>query len=214
MESFALLDLLQITDRSFPTGGFVHSHGLEWLVKHEPVSLESVLRMRLQEQLGHFELVFLVQAYEHDAENLDGRFHAMLLPLESREASMQMGRQFLRNACDLFGLPALEAAAERLPCCHYPVVYGVVAQALGMAPRTAALTYAFQSVRGQISAAQRLTRLGQTEAQRILHRMKPLIGEAVATALWYPLEDAAPFVPLLDIASMAHERAEVRLFVS
>jgi urease accessory protein len=209
-----LLDLLQITDRSFPTGSFVHSLGLEWLVKHQPLSLDAVLSMRLKEQLGHFELVFLVNAYSMAPRDLDERFHAMVLPRESREASMQVGRQLLRNARDLFDDPQLHASADDMPYGHHPVAYGIVGKTVGLTPRTAAETYAFQAVRGQISAAQRLTRLGQVEAQRLLHRIKPAIDDAVDDALWYPIEEAAPFAPILDIAAMAHERSEVRLFVS
>jgi urease accessory protein len=209
-----LLDLLQITDRTFPTGSFVHSHGLEWLVKNQGVPLHDVLLMRLNEQLAHFELVFLVHAYSMDARDLDERFHAMLLPRESRDASVQVGRQLLRNVCALFENPDLFATAGDLPYGHYPVAYGMVGKAIGLPPETSAESYAFQTVRGQISAAQRLTRLGQTEAQKLLHHLKPAIERAVEVALDYPLEEAGPFAPMLDIAAMAHERSEVRLFVS
>jgi urease accessory protein len=209
-----LLDLLQIADRSFPTGSFVHSHGLEWLAKQPSFDLASVLQMRVHEQLVRFELPFLIKSYTLEAVELDARFHAMLLPRESREASLQVGRQFLRNARDLFPALAECDQADRLPYGHYPIAFGIVAHALGIAAPSAALVYAFQSVRGQISAAQRLTRLGQTEAQRLLHGLKPALRDAVQQALAYPIEEAIPFMPLLDIASMAHERAAVRLFVS
>jgi urease accessory protein len=205
---------LQITDRSFPTGGFVHSYGLEWLVKHQPIDLETVLRMRLTGQLARFELVFAARAYQQDVVELDEQFHAMTLARESREASIQVGRALLRTACDLFARSELDVAARGMPYGHHPVVFGLVAHALGIPVSTAAAAYAFQSIRGQISAAQRLTRLGQSEAQRLLHRIKPEIEQAVELALEYPLGEAAPFAPLLDIASMAHERSEVRLFVS
>src|SRR5207248_999937 len=116
LTAYSLLDLLQINDRSFPTGGFVHSQGLEWLVKQEPLSLEEVLALRLSEQLGRFELVFLAHAYSCETDppspspsprvrgkrELDERFHSMVLAREAREASSQVGRQLLRNACDLF----------------------------------------------------------------------------------------------------------------
>jgi urease accessory protein len=170
--------------------------------------------MRLEHQLARFELVFLARAYEDDATGLDRRFHAMLLARESREASTQVGRQLLRNACDLFRLAQLDAAVCRLPHQHHAVVFGIVGNALGLPFSTAATAYAFQAVRGQISAAQRLTRLGQTEAQRLLHRLKPEIEAAARTAESIPLEEAAVFAPLLDVAAMAHERSAVRLFVS
>jgi urease accessory protein len=125
-----------------------------------------------------------------------------------------VGRALLRTACDLFARPEIEDASRRMAYGHHPVVFGLVAHALGIPADTAAATYAFQSMRGQVSAAQRLTRLGQSEAQRLLHQIKPEIEQAVSIALEYPLEQAVPFVPLLEVASMAHERSEVRLFVS
>ena len=212
--TYSLLDLLQITDRSFPTGGFVHSQGLEWLVKEEPVSLQDVLNLRLREQLSRFELVFVKEAYRAPAPELDERFHSMVLPRESREASGQVGRQLLSNACDLFDKPSLWAARGELPHAHHAIAYGVVCRALEVPTRVGASAYAFQAMRAQVSAAQRLTRLGQTEAQRILHRLKPAIEDAVEAALACPIEEALPFAPLLDIAAMGHERSLVRLFVS
>lgn len=208
-----LLDLLQVVDRSFPTGGFVHSHGLEWLLRHRAVDLEPALHLRLNGQLAPFELVFLVSVWHAEPAALDARYHAMLLPRESREASARVGQQFLRAARDLFPGDVLDAASA-LRHAHAPIAFGMVGQALGLAPYAAATVYAFQTIRAQISAAQRLTRLGQVEAQRLLHRMKPAIVRAADAALRTPLERAAPFAPLLDVASMAHERLPVRLFVS
>jgi urease accessory protein len=223
-----LLDLLQVVDRSFPTGGFVHSHGLEWLVKNSPLDLERLIRLRLEQQFARFELIFLIAAYrngerphhnsppegEGTAEWLDARFHAMLLPYEARDASMRVGRQLLHAAADLYPDMELQEATTTLPYAHHPVVFGLIGRVLGLDTQTAASVYAFQAVRGQISAAQRLTRLGQVEAQRLLHRLKPAIQDAADTAMGRTLDQAAPFMPLLDVAAMAHERAPVRLFVS
>jgi urease accessory protein len=224
--STQLLDLLQVVDRSFPTGGFVHSHGLEWLVKNNPLDLERLIRLRLEQQLARFELIFLLAAYrgrphptplplgEGTAEQLDARIHAMLLPYEARDASMRVGRQLLHAAADLYPDTELQEATATLPYAHHPVVFGLIGRVLGLDAPTAASVYAFQAVRGQISAAQRLTRLGQVEAQRLLHRLKPAIQNAADTAMERSLDEAAPFMPLLDVAAMAHERAPVRLFVS
>src|SRR5206468_1727533 len=108
----------------------------------------------------------------------------------------------------------LRAFAANAPHAHYPIVFAVVARALDIPVRVAALTYAFQMVRGQVSAAQRLMRVGQTEAQRLIHSLKPAMEDAVAVAAETPLEYAGGFAPILDIAAMAHERQPVRLFVS
>lgn len=209
-----LLDLLQVVDRSFPTGAFVHSAGLEWLAAEKLLDLEDVLRLRLSEQLGRFELVFLMHTHEENAVALDARYHARLLAREAREASAQVGRQLLTNAVALFDDTELRSFAAQAPHAHQPIAFAVVAHALELPTRLAALTYAFQAVRGQVSAAQRLMRLGQTDAQRLIHSLKPAMEDAVATALETPLELAGGFAPILDIAAMAHERQAVRLFVS
>ena len=178
------------------------------------LDLEDILRLRLSEQLGRFELVFLMHTYHEDPVSLDVMYHARLLSREAREASAQVGRRFLANAVDLFDDPDLQSFTARAPHAHQPIVFGVVAHTLALSPQLAALTYAFQVVRGQVSAAQRLMRLGQTHAQRLIHALKPAMQEAVAVALETPLETAGGFAPILDVAPMAHERQTVRLFVS
>ena len=83
-----------------------------------------------------------------------------------------------------------------------------------MPPQLAASTYAFQSLRSLVSAAQRLGRLGQWDAQRMLQRLKPDVQAAVETASALPLDEAGAFSPAWDIAAMAHERAPARMFAS
>jgi urease accessory protein len=209
-----LLDLLQISDSSFPTGAYVHSGGLEWLAQRGPLDLEALLRLRLRENLGRLELVFLLAAYERSPIALDERLHALTLPREAREASRQVGRRLLANAVDLFGAAPLLAFADEAPHAHHPVVFGLVGAVLGVPTRTAAEIYAFQTLRGLVSAAQRLTRLGQTEAQRLLHRLKPAVVAAAEEAATLTVETTSAFAPIWDVAAMAHERAAVRLFVS
>lgn len=92
-----LLDLLQVVDRSFPTGAFVHSGGLEWLAARQPFDLEGTLRLRLREQLGRQDLVFVLHSCTEPPDSLDEEYHARLIPREAREASAQVGRQLLRK---------------------------------------------------------------------------------------------------------------------
>lgn len=214
-----LLDLLQVADSAFPTGAYVHSGGLEWLVARGPVDLEALLRLRLRETLGRLELVYVYAAHGAVADAaalaaLDARLHATLLPRETREASAQVGRRLLANAVDLFADARLAAFAAATPHAHQAVAFGATAAALALPARPAAEVYAWMAARGQVSAAQRLMRLGQGEAQRLLHRLKPAVRAAVAVAATLDVTDAAPCAPLLDVAAMAHERAPVRLFVS
>jgi urease accessory protein len=208
------LDLLHIADSSFPSGAYVHSWGLETLAPSTAGELHKVLCSRITESLARFELVFLRHAYVEPVEELDARLDAMLFAREPREASRAVGTSLLRAACELHQSPTLYAFLESGPHRHVPIVFGAIAMQLEVEPALAAETYAFQSLRASVSVMQRLGKLGQREAQQVLHRLKPAVQSAVVTACSVTLEDAGAFAPAWDIAAMQHERAPVRMFAS
>jgi urease accessory protein UreF len=109
---------------------------------------------------------------------------------------------------------ALDAFLLNGPYRHQPVAWGAVAQVLEVPPTRAAEAYAFGALRGQVSAAQRLGWLGQYQAQRLLHALKPGVVAATVLASRLSLDDAGAFAPAWEIASMNHERATSRMFVS
>ena len=208
------LDALHVLDSSFPTGAYVHSFGLEALAPGNAARLQSALALRVQESLARFELVFLLHAYTEDLVDLDERLHAMLLVREPREASALIGTHLLRAVCDLFDRPRTRAFLAEGRHHHQPVAFGAVAADLDLEPQRAAEAYAFGAVRGQVAAAQRLGWLGQRDAQRVLHALKPAVSAAAADAGRLSLADAGAFAPAWDIACMAHERAFARMFAS
>jgi urease accessory protein len=82
-------------------------------------------------------------------------------------------------------------------------------------PLSAALsTYVYQSVAGLCSAALKLIRIGQDGCQRVLRHAVMQTGRVVESSLGIEREDAGWFDPLLEIASMRHEYANERLFIS
>ena len=210
----AWLNALHVLDSSFPTGAYVHSFGLETLAPRGAAELQAALALRVQQSLARFELVFLLHAYRDDLIALDEHLHVMLLAREPREASALIGRHLLRAACDLFDSARLRTFLATGRHHHQPIAFGALAAALRLPADLAAETYAFSSVRGQVAAAQRMGWLGQHDAQRVLHALKPDISAAVAQAARMSLEDAGAFAPAWDIACMAHERAPARMFAS
>lgn len=205
------LDLLQVIDSSFPSGAYAHSFGLESLGADQ---LEARLAARVREGLGRFELVFVQHAYTRPLSALDARLHAMLLPFEARQASALIGTALLRAACELFRDARLSEFLALGPHRHHAVAFGAIAAVLDLPPRLAAETYAFVALRGLVSAAQRLGWLGQRDAQRLLHALKPEVRKAAETACGLQLDMAGGFAPAWDVAAMAHEFAPARMFAS
>jgi urease accessory protein len=208
------LDALHVLDSSFPTGAYVHSFGLETLAPGNVTQLQTALALRLRETLARLELVFLLHAYTDDLVDLDERLHAMLLAREPREASALIGTHLLRAACDLFDNARIKTFLREGRHHHQPIVYGALATALNLPRELAADAYTFSALRGQVAAAQRLGRLGQRDAQRLLHALKPAARAAVDQAGRMTLADAGGFAPAWDVACMAHERAPARMFAS
>ena len=85
---------------------------------------------------------------------------------------------------------------------------------LGIDEKRAVLAYLHQSIACLVSACQRLLPLGQTEATRILWRLKPAIIETAARSATCEIDDACCFMPLLDWGGMEHPALSTRLFVS
>ena len=225
----SLLTLFQLIDGFFPTGAFAHSFGLETYVQGGLVTdrptLEELLRSSLHHGLRNADATAVSLAYKAaqaaDVERitaLDTRLTVMKLPRESREGSMQIGRQFLRNARRLLTNEVVEAYEKRIrsgECAgHHSIAYGLVAAASGIDLHLALLGYLHAFVVGQVSAAVRLIPLGATDGQLIIQSIRPDLLEVGAFAQEAQMGDLGSFTPGLDIRSMQHEQLYSRLFIS
>lgn len=210
----ALLRLLQLGDSALPVGAAAHSFGLESLIEDGLLSadgLESYLQGYLQE-MGALEAAFcraahrLSQLHGHEFvgewRNLNQQLSARKLARESREASLTLGRRFLRLASELLPLDVTEG--------HHVTAFGLVTALVGVDERSAVLGWLHQSTTALVSAAQRLAPLGQTRASQILWRLKPLMEQVPEL----PSREVECFAPLPEIAAMRHSKLATRLFIS
>ena len=225
-EGKSLLTLLQLTDSFFPTGAFAHSFGLETYVQlelvNDPETFEMFLRSTLHHGFRNGDAVAIGLTYKateiEGVVDLDARLTAMRIARESREGSIKIGKQFLRNAAILERNKMLDEYAEgvRSGRCagHHAIAYGLVASAAKIDLFSAVLGYLHAHVVGQVSAAVRLIPLKPTDGQGIIHGIRPDLINTARFAEGADMDDLGGFTPGLDIRGMQHERLYSRLFIS
>jgi len=132
---------------------------------------------------------------------------AALCPSARRRAeTLEQGAAFAAVTRAAWGLDLADMA--------YPVAVGRAA-ALADLPLGPVLSVFLHAVASnQVAAAQRLMPLGQTEAQRRLAALAPVIADVAACAAPGDLDQLGTGAPMIDIAAMRQEALPVRVFRS
>jgi urease accessory protein len=97
--------------------------------------------------------------------------------------------------------------------CH-PAVFGAAAARAGVALADALLGYLQAFAANLVSAGLRLGIVGQSDGQRILARLEPIVAAAAEAAINRDAADFGAATFAADLASMAHETLYTRLFRS
>jgi urease accessory protein len=222
-----LARLLQVNDSAFPTGGYAHSYGFEQIVALgivcDPESMQRHIENHVWPMLVHFELPTVRVAQEAALRDdlpalleLDALVDATKTARELREASGATGSRRMHAFQEAGGSSILisfaHAVEEKRARGHHTVVFGVGLAAL---PQRALLTsWAFQSLSALCLASPKLLRIGQDAAQRVLTACLTEMEANATRSLAVSHDDIGWFDPLADLASMQHEIAHERLFIS
>jgi urease accessory protein len=211
---------------SFPVGAFSYSSGIEWAVEAgditEAASLRGWLASLLADGSGFCDGVFLAHAYCAASSGDDAALRDIaelafaFVPSRERhlETSAQ-GRAFIEIARAAWNCDGLY---RMVSCCDgmivYPVALGLVGAAHGvpLAPMMHAFLHALTS--NWISAGARLIPLGQTDSQRVLASLEPVVLATAQRALAASLDELGSATFRADLASMRHETQYTRLFRS
>jgi urease accessory protein len=221
---------LQTADALFPTGSYAHSLGFEECVRlglvRDEVTLQTFLVEQITPALARFELPYLRLVYEaaqaHDFETLaalDEEIGAAKPARETRAASLSLGRRRLQALRTILpDDPRLLACADALASSrmggHQLTICAVQGAVAGAPLDAVLLSYFYQNLAAIAGAALKLLRIGQDGVQRALRAANAAAPAAAAQSRLVSREQAGCFNPLLEIASMRHERAAERLFIS
>ncbi len=106
-----------------------------------------------------------------------------------------------------------EGEGQQRGVCH-SAVFGAVAASAGIALADALIGYLQALAANLVSAGLRLGIIGQTDGQRILCALEPVVGRAAEAALTRDPADFGAATFAVDLASMMHESQYTRLFRS
>jgi len=224
--SAALYKLMAWLSPAYPVGAFSYSAGIEWAVEAgdicDAATLERWLAVAIRDGSGLSDAVFLVHAHGAATAGNDAALFAVAelaaAFAPSRERFLETtapGRAFFETTLAAWPCAALErlAAAWDGPLA-YPVAVGVAGAGHGIAAEPALAAYLQAVAANLVSAGMRLVPLGQTDGQRVIARIEPLIAATVERALACPLDEIGAAAFRADIASMRHETQHTRLFRS
>jgi urease accessory protein len=230
MRERALFTLLSWFSPSFPTGAFSFSHALETAIEdgrvHDVADLVAYATTVLEHGAGGADAAFLALALRACVTQDD----AALLAIAERAAAMRgsaelaleseaQGRAFLTTIRATTGserIAQLVAALDaRAITPTLPIAVAVAAAASELPAESVVLAFLHGVAQNLVSAGVRLVPLGQTDGQRAIAALAPVVERGVARALAVATPDevttAAPFI---DILSMRHETLYTRLFLS
>ena len=209
----SLATLLTLADSRLPTGGHVHSGGVEEAVTSGLVCDLVTLRAYLVRRIASNGLVAAsvaaaVHTGELTAEAGDAETDARTPAPAARDASRSQGRGLVRLARRVW----TEAPWATLgPQPHLAVAAGTVGAVGALTAHQTALAVVYTTMTGSATAAQRLLALDPGDVAALTFELSELC-DALAGEAVTGMADLSD--PLLDVLAQRHSRRERPLFVS
>lgn len=209
----SLATLLALSDSRLPTGGHVHSGGIEQAVADGLVKDVPTLRAYLCRRIRTHGLVAAsVAAAVHDgrltAAQADRETDARTPSPAARRASRTQGRGLIRLARRVWSDVDWRALGATP---HLAVAAGAVGAASGITAELTALSVVYTTMTGSATAAQRLLAIDPGDVAAVTFELAPLC-DRTATEAAKELADLSD--PLLDLLAQRHSRRDRPLFAS
>lgn len=223
--------VMLLSDGRLPSGGHVHSFGLEEAVDERVVVTETDALAFAEASLataGRTSAALAAAACRlaragagaRSWRRLDREADARMTVPPARAASRQLGRHLVRLGPAL-GPRAREALGKSSPPAedpHHALALGAVVGALGGSPDEAASLTLYSHLSTMTTAAVRLLGIDPAATVALAARLAPWIDEAAAEAsdqaTRTPSLLPAPSTPMLDAFLLDHAERDGRLFAT
>ncbi len=201
-----ILKLTQWLSPAFPVGGYAYSHGLEQAISDGRIAnsdaLQNWLGYLLRFGSGQSDAVLLACTLR--GEDVAAEAVALCAARERFEETQKQGAAFAEAVSAISNSVIAPAPL--------PVVVGVAARGLALSAEQVIALYLHAFSSNLVSAAVRFVPLGQTDGQRVLTGVHPVITELAAWAANARLTDIGTSALASDLAAMQHETLNVRIF--
>jgi len=222
----ALYRLMAWLSPAYPVGAFSYSSGIEWAVEQgdiaDAASLKAWLSVMLAQGGGYCDAVLFAHAHRAAAAGDDkalrdvAELAAAFAPTKERHLeTTAQGNAFIeatRAAWPCAAIDRLKASWDGPVT--YPVAVAVSAAGHGVSLEAALSAYLQAVAANWVSAGVRLVPLGQTDGQRVLAALEPVVAATAERALSATLDDLGSSAFRADLASARHETQYTRLFRS
>lgn len=223
----SLLALLHISSPALPVGAFAYSQGLEYALDsgwcNDRHDVQQWIEESFEFGLGQLDLPLYLRLYRawqaKDAERVNYWNQLLLSFRETKELyleDVQVGGAYAQwhlGQCQ-------EQDSERQPLldmCPQPSVVAMSSLAAfiaGIDEQTALLGFAWSWAENQIACASKAMPMGQTDGQKILQQLIPLLTRVCAEAEQIGDDQIGTGLMGLAMASSLHEQQYSRLFRS
>lgn len=225
----SLFNLLQIGDSNFPSGAFSHSFGLETYIYEGKISNKDTFLVAIKQyvmtQFVYNDGLACRLAYEAIQHKefsklwqMDQELFALVRAKETREGNKRIGRQLVRVMNELYQMDLLKSYEVKIKAKelhgHSAIVFAIVCAGLQVDLTTALSVYLFASISSLVQNGVRGIPLGQTDGQKILRELQPVLAETVGKMMNLTEDQFGAGAIGLEIAQMIHEQLTVRLFMS
>ena len=204
-----LITVMQWLSPAFPIGGFAYSHGLEWAINKGYVSNREELQKWISDLLEYGSLkndAILIKLVLQGSDPKEINELAMALcPASERLSETQLqGGAFCKIMREVWSLEIDELTL--------PIALALAAKNESIDQNLVVPAYLHSFCSNLISVAMRLIPIGQTDGQKTLRELSPLISDSVRAVAKSDKDDLGSACFLSDVSAMQHEYLQPRVF--